>query len=413
MARSHSFHAGRKPFPEALAVQLPPRFVSGPIPFCNPTRADYRLSDRIRAEKPPTPTVTEPTTVVPEIDRLWRTRDNRKGRHALRVSWRPPGPEGKRYPRNTAHPIPIAKGIIRMLTMFPYWDVSFLVAWLFTLGSVIWVINAFFVWLPLAAPRTEFPHEILTGGGITAFVGATVFEVGSVLLVLEAINENQTGCFGWAVETVSKKAEDRIEQAVVRVKSDFQTCRHHHVRRHAILKPSETISDHPHGTSPKSFRWFPSRAELRTHYVREIGFQASFVQLIGATIFWISGFTGLPGIQDHLSQAVTNGVYWVPQIVGGACFVISGLLFTIETQPKWYVPAPRVLGWHTGLWNFIGGIGFTLCGVLGPASANSGVAYQSTLATFWGSWAFLLGSGIQWYESLDKYPVVEKKKKKK
>jgi hypothetical protein len=132
------------------------------------------------------------------------------------------------------------------------------------------------------------------------------------------------------------------------------------------------------------------------------------VQLIGATIFWIAGFTGLPGIINHMSQAVTNGVFWVPQIVGGSCFILSGLLFAIETQPIWYIPAIHILGWHVGFWNFIGGIGFTLCGALGPAAANSGVEYQSTLATFWGSWAFLLGSVIQWYESLDKHPVEEK-----
>ncbi len=51
------------------------------------------------------------------------------------------------------------------------------------------------------------------------------------------------------------------------------------------------------------------------------------------------------------------------------------------------------------------GIGFTLCGVLGFAAANSGCVYQGSLATFWGSWCFLLGSVIQWFESLDKHPV--------
>lgn len=49
-----------------------------------------------------------------------------------------------------------------------------------------------------------------------------------------------------------------------------------------------------------------------------------------------------------------------------------------------------------------------LCGALGPASASSGVEYQTCLATFWGSWAFLIGSVIQWYESLDKFPVETK-----
>lgn len=78
----------------------------------------------------------------------------------------------------------------------------------------------------------------------------------------------------------------------------------------------------------------------------------------------------------------------------------------LETQQKWYLPAPKVLGWHIGLWNLIGAFGFTLCGCLGPASTNnSGAAYESSLATFWGSWAFLIGSLVQWFESLDKHPV--------
>lgn len=32
----------------------------------------------------------------------------------------------------------------------------------------------------------------------------------------------------------------------------------------------------------------------------------------------------------------------------------------LETQRKWYVPAPKVLGWHIGLWNLIGAVGFTV-----------------------------------------------------
>ena len=72
-----------------------------------------------------------------------------------------------------------------MFTYFPYWDVSWLVAVIFTLGSAIWVINAFFAYLPLAQPGSIFNNEILVGGGVTAFIGATVFEVGSVLLIIE------------------------------------------------------------------------------------------------------------------------------------------------------------------------------------------------------------------------------------
>ena len=152
----------------------------------------------------------------------------------------------------------------------------------------------------------------------------------------------------------------------------------------------------------------PSVKELRTHYIHELGFLASAIQLLSASVFWIAGLTGLPGIYNHLSSGLADGIYWAPQIVGGAGFILSGLLFTLETQSRWYKPAWHVLGWHIGVWNFIGGIGFTLCGALGPASSHSGVEYQATLATFWGSWAFMIGSTIQWYESLQKHPVEKK-----
>lgn len=62
----------------------------------------------------------------------------------------------------------------------------------------------------------------------------------------------------------------------------------------------------------------------------------------------------------------------------------------VEVQKKWYIPAPRMLGWHIGFWNLIGALGFTLCGALGFAADRPGVEYALTLSTFVGSWAFLV-----------------------
>ena len=52
-----------------------------------------------------------------------------------------------------------------MFTVFPYWDISWWVGFIFTIGSAVWVINAFFVWLPVVDPSTEFPNEILYARG--------------------------------------------------------------------------------------------------------------------------------------------------------------------------------------------------------------------------------------------------------
>ncbi|XMA13175.1 hypothetical protein WAI453_005966 [Rhynchosporium graminicola] len=53
----------------------------------------------------------------------------------------------------------------------------------------------------------------------------------------------------------------------------------------------------------------------------------------------------------------------------------------VESQQRCYLPAPKVLGWHVGLWSLIGDIGITLCGALGFAASNSGCVYQGSLAT--------------------------------
>lgn len=64
----------------------------------------------------------------------------------------------------------------------------------------------------------------------------------------------------------------------------------------------------------------------------------------------------------------------------------------LETQPTWYTPAIGTLGWHIGLWNLIGAIGFTLCGALGFASSYEPCEVALTWSTFIGSWAFLVSS---------------------
>ena len=56
-----------------------------------------------------------------------------------------------------------------------------------------------------------------------------------------------------------------------------------------------------------------------------------------------------------------------------------------------------------GFWNLIGALGFTLCGAFGYSS-SSGLEYQSALSTFWGSWAFLIGSGCQIWEVIWREP---------
>ena len=71
----------------------------------------------------------------------------------------------------------------------------------------------------------------------------------------------------------------------------------------------------------------------------------------------------LPWIYSKISQPVLYGTYWLAYLGGGVLFVVSSGLYMLETQPNWYTPAPRVLGWWIGVWNLIGLRGW--CGLLG------------------------------------------------
>ncbi|EXJ87817.1 hypothetical protein A1O1_04744 [Capronia coronata CBS 617.96] len=404
----------------------------GPVGWFNPTRAHFlypvrsRLKDGAETghtsdESPheshqniaSQPEATQPAKTVKF---LWRSRDNRKGRHALLVRRPAPGEESHFVtPRCTSDPSEVLKNVVRTFTYFPIWDISWLVAFIFTWGSVVWVLNGFFAWLPLEAPSTEFHNEILYGGGITAFIGAIVFfETGSILLIFEAVNADNTGCFGWAVEQLID--EQHGGKPKLHLTASRHNCRHHHQNRHNFVGKGANILTKSFGleeeksVQKRQWQWFPSWHDLRTHYIYELGFLAGVAQLFGATVFGVSGITALPGINNHLThQYALNGAYWIPQVIGGSGFIASSILYLLETQQKWYIPALKILGWHIAFWNLIGAIGFTLCGALGMAYGNSGAQYQASLSTFWGSWAFLIGSYLQLYESLDKHPVEEEK----
>ena len=114
------------------------------------------------------------------------------------------------------------------------------------------------------------------------------------------------------------------------------------------------------GTSKQymTWRWYPSWHVLRTHHIYEIGYVACTIQLFGATLYGITGVVVLPGIFDSLANWQAEGAFWVPQIVASCCFLTAGIMFTLETQEKWYRPEVTTIGWWIGAWAVIGSIGF-------------------------------------------------------
>lgn len=66
-------------------------------------------------------------------------------------------------------------------------DISFWVAVAFTFGSAIWVVNGFLVWFPVLRPYLASRTFENTAAAL-AFLGGTVFEIGSYLMVVEALD---------------------------------------------------------------------------------------------------------------------------------------------------------------------------------------------------------------------------------
>ncbi|KAF8338865.1 uncharacterized protein EI90DRAFT_3039477 [Cantharellus anzutake] len=259
------------------------------------------------------------------------------------------------------------RGELRLRTCHPHsllkprlaWDISFWVAVWFVCGSAAWIINGFLLFIPLLYESSSQGVQAAAWG----FVGGTFFEVGAFLMFIESLNSGH--------EELYKKA-------------------------------LRSILNEDGGTRKQE------RGKLRLFGLapfRDIGFLGSTIQLCSASIFWISTLTGLPGVIPGFpgtsSVAITDVFYWTPQVIGGTGFTIASVLFSLECQKAWWKPNPSSLGWHVGFWNLLGSVGFTLCGAFGYGSVgNSWMNYQSILSTFWGSWAFMIGSLCQLWESI-------------
>jgi len=258
-----------------------------------------------------------------------------------------------------------------------YWNISWWVSILFTVGSIVWVVNGFIAFLPFV--NTHVAKDD-TGNGWTAWLGATIFEFGALMGLWEAWNRGDASDFGWNIKLLAHGESPRDAEKAENSTPEAE-------------KPS---------AAPKRQKWIWFSTDGK--YFHEMGFLAAFVQYLAATIFWISGFTAIPTVQTAImnNQPLWDGVFWSPQVIGGCGFVIASAIMMIETQKKWYIPAPTSLGWHVGLWNLLGGVGFALCGAFGYGlNSSTKIAYQSSCSTFWGGWSFLIGSVIQWYEAVN------------
>ncbi|KAK5742351.1 hypothetical protein LTR17_003363 [Elasticomyces elasticus] len=388
-------------------------------------RMYVRIRDRI-SDNSDADTGSQHSASSDEVELLWRARDARKRRGSIAVPVRkptdPPAPKQTSASSNS-----FAKNVLRMFTVFPYWDMAFWCGWSYSIGSALFVLSGAFGWAPLAFPDSEFKGEAKYGVTLTFFFGALFYQIGAVVAYFEAVN---AGSFhGSAMRRLLEGHEKEDKELLDEKLHDFF---HHMVPHHRIsdndeeaarrdsmavkiqqaaprrggidMGESETGEAHEYLT----WRWWPTWQALRHYHAYEIGYLACTIQLFGVTLYGITSIVILPGILDSLNAWQTNAAYWIPQIVAAACFLVASIMFTLETQEKWWKPEPKVLGWWIGVWSTIGSVGFELCAGFGPAGANSSwCAYQSSLSSMWGSGAYLIGSVLQWYEAVNKHPAQE------
>lgn len=118
----------------------------------------------------------------------WQSRDNRKGRHPIAVpSHKISSP--MTLTKIKAKLIEVIRGCGRMISVCPYWDMAWYSGWSYTIGSILFVVDGLWSWLPLACPATESPGEEEYGTGLLFFFGALLYELGATMAYLEAIND--------------------------------------------------------------------------------------------------------------------------------------------------------------------------------------------------------------------------------
>lgn len=116
-------------------------------------------------ERKPRPPRRSETTPADAVTFKWTSRNNRKGRHLLEFT-PAADPANARYevPESSSAPRQVARGIWRMFTVYPVWDISWLVAYIFTWGSIIWVINSLYAPVPPSAPTAVVTAKTASRG---------------------------------------------------------------------------------------------------------------------------------------------------------------------------------------------------------------------------------------------------------
>lgn len=160
LKRNQRFSSPREPLRELANLKRSNSKTTGPCGSLNPTRAHFHHIHNSEGNRQSSnghtggidgsSSASKPDFELPlheraadKVEYVWTSRNNRKGRHLLEVTLaRDPAKARYLVPDPTSTLRNILINIGRMVTKYPVWDVSWLVAYIFTWGSIVWVLNA-------------------------------------------------------------------------------------------------------------------------------------------------------------------------------------------------------------------------------------------------------------------------------
>ncbi|GJC78312.1 hypothetical protein ColLi_01150 [Colletotrichum liriopes] len=247
----------------------------------------------------------------------------------------------------------------RMLTIYPYRDMNWVVTMLFVVGSVVFVINAALGLAPFLDPSLAFPTLATAALPTTILIGATMFMSGGILGVFAAFNADR----GTLERSDTKSTEGGAN---------------------VIYRPALIGS--------QAWVWIPSVVDAAA-VLRTVPFQAGLMQLSGGLVLSVAAVAGIPGLLDPDDLFVTQALVFMPQVIGGSMFFIANLALMVYAQESWCKPKVGSAEWQGALWNAMGSSGFAVTGLL----LLQNDMFGASVASFAGSSAFLIGSVIQWY----------------
>ncbi|KZL85082.1 integral membrane protein [Colletotrichum incanum] len=247
----------------------------------------------------------------------------------------------------------------RMLTIYPYKDMNWVVTMLFVVGSVVFVINAALGLAPFLDPSLAFPTLATVALPSTILIGATMFMSGGILGVFAAFNADRG--------TLEKSDIKSIEGGA-----------------NIIYRPALIGS--------QAWVWIPSAVDAAA-VLRTVPFQAGLMQLSGGLILSIAAVAGIPGLLDPNNLFMTQALVFMPQVIGGSMFFIANFALMVYAQDSWCKPKFGSAEWQGALWNAVGSSGFAVTGLL----LLQNDMFVASIISFAGSSAFLIGSIIQWY----------------